>query len=219
MTTGDFDNDGYDGYDGYDDIVVGQPIASEATGSTDSATGHSGGQVTVKLGKPGGLYYRGDATTFHQDTAGVPGAAEAGDSMGASIVVRDTDGDGTPDIVTGLPGEDLTKDGTARKDAGTALVLRLAASADGITVASAESLHQGTGGIGGAPESGDRFGSAVAAGDLSGTGATDLAIGAPGENSGDGTIVHRTPSGTATYIGRTTIDTAKGGELGSVLAP
>lgn len=205
--------------DGFDDIVVGQPIAAEARGSANSPTGYAGGQVTVKLGKPGGLYYRGDVTTIHQNTAGVPGAAEAGDSMGSSVALRDTDSDGTLDIVTGLPGEDLTISGTPRKDAGTALILRLAASTDGIAVTSAESLYQGKDGITGAPESGDRFGSAVAGGDLSGTDATDLAIGASGENSDDGTIVHRTPGGDASYIGRTAINTAKGGGLGDVLAP
>lgn len=209
IDSGDINNDGF-----YD-IVVGQPIASEARGSANSPAGYAGGQVTVKLGKPGGLYYRGDVTAIHQSTTGVPGAAEAGDMMGASVALRDTDTDGTLDIVTGLPGEDLS----TAKDAGTALVLRLTTTGEGVSVASAESLYQGKGPIGGAAESGDRFGSAVAGGDLSGTGAMDLAIGVSGENDADGTIVHHTAEGTASYIGRPALGTAGGGELGAVLAP
>ncbi len=38
--------------------------------------------------------------------------------------------------------------------------------------------------MGGAPESGDRFGASLAAGDIDGDGCDDLAIGAPGESVG-----------------------------------
>ena len=201
--------------DGRDDIVIGQPVASE-TGST----GYSGGQVTVKFGQDYGLYYQGHTVAINQSTAGVPGAAEAGDSMGSSVALRDDDGDGALDIVTGLPGEDLTVSGVARKDAGSALVMRLASDgADALSVTEGTSLNQGAGGIGGAAESGDRMGSAVAGGDFSGNGSTGLVIGASGENSGDGTAVHRTAAGTSSYVGRSAAGTPSGGGLGSILAP
>ncbi|MCM2579652.1 hypothetical protein [Streptomyces meridianus] len=79
--------------------------------------------------------------------------------------------------------------------------------------------HHGAGGIGGAAESGDRMGSSVAGGDFTGDGATGLVIGASGENSGDGTTVHRTAAGTSSYVGRSVAGTSSGGALGSVLAP
>ncbi|WP_354597013.1 FG-GAP repeat protein [Streptomyces sp. JL1001] len=55
-----------------------------------------------------------------QATAGVPGADEQGDAMGASAAVGDVDGDGYGEVVVGLPGEDV---GTA-KDAGGVLVFK-----------------------------------------------------------------------------------------------
>ncbi|MGH3325489.1 MAG: FG-GAP repeat domain-containing protein, partial [Streptomyces sp.] len=204
--------------DGRDDIVIGQPVAAEVSSSTHP--GHAGGQVTVKFGQDYGLYYRGHTVAINQSTAGVPGAAEAGDSMGASVALRDADGDGVLDIVTGLPGEDLSLDGTARKDAGSALLLRLASNgADELTITEATALNQGAGGITGSPESGDRFGTALAGGDFTGTGSTGLVIGASGENSGDGTAVYRTADGTASYLGRMTAGTPSRGALGGVLAP
>ncbi|MCM2579121.1 FG-GAP-like repeat-containing protein [Streptomyces meridianus] len=200
--------------DGHDDLVVGQPVAADANG-------RAGGQITVKLGSAAGLQAQGGTLTVHQATTGVPGAAEAGDAMGTDVALSDLDGDGTLDIVAGLPGEDLTVSGTSRKNAGAALLLRLTGSADGtgVALASAQALQQGRDGIGGVPESADRFGSAVAADDFTGTDATSLVIGAEGENTGDGTMVHRTAGGTGTYVGRSVAGTPVDGGLGGVLAP
>lgn len=203
LDAGDIDKDGYD------DLVVGQPLAADARG-------RAGGQVTIKRGHAWGLNHPGDTVTVHQDTDGIPGTAEAGDALGASVALRDVDGDGVLDVLAGLPGEDLTVDGTARADAGSALVLRLTTD---LTVASAQALNQGADGIPGTAETGDRFGAEVAAGDYTGTSAVGLAVGAPGENSGDGTVVHLGADGTAAFIGPATAGTPADAGLGTVLAP
>ncbi|MGW0863926.1 FG-GAP repeat protein [Streptomyces sp. NPDC002611] len=203
LDSGDIDKDGHD------DLVVGQPLAADAQG-------RAGGQVTIKRGHAWGLNHPGDTVTVHQDTDGIPGTAEAGDALGTSVALRDVDGDGVLDVLAGAPGEDLTVDGSARADAGAGLVLRLTT---GLTVASAHALNQGAGGISGAAEAGDRFGADVAAGDFTGTSSTGLAIGAPGENSGDGTVVHIGADGTGVFIGPAAAGTPADGGLGTVLAP
>ncbi|WP_433397677.1 FG-GAP-like repeat-containing protein [Streptomyces sp. CA-146814] len=200
--------------DGRDDIVIGQPASPEV----DPAYGGTiGGQVTVKLGQDYGLYYRGHTTTISQSTPNVPGEAEEGDAMGASVALRDLNGDKTLDIVTGLPGEDSTVNGVTSADAGSVLLLHLSATADGIALKSATGLSQGTGGIGGAGEPGDQFGSAVTAGDFTGNGTTGLVLGASGENNGDGTTIYRTATGTAAFLSKSIAGAPSGSRLGSVL--
>lgn len=200
--------------DGRDDIVVGQPSSPEVAPAYDRTTG---GQVTVKLGQDYGLYYRGHTTSISQSTPNVPGEAEEGDAMGSSVALRDLDGDKTLDIVTGLPGQDSTANGVTSGDAGSVLLLHLSTTADGIALKSATSLSQGTGGIGGAGEPDDRLGSAVTAGHFTGNGTTGLVLGASGENNGDGTMVYRTATGTATFLSKSIAGTPTGGRLGSVL--
>ncbi|MGW6909013.1 hypothetical protein [Streptomyces sp. NPDC054940] len=189
--------------------MVGRPVAADSDGRT-------GGQITLKRGHPWGLNHPGDTVTVHQDTDGIPGAAEAGDAMGSSVSLCDVDTDGVLDVLTGLPGEDITVEGAARADAGSALVVRLTTA---FTVASARALNQGGDGVRGAAETGDRFGTDVAAGDFTGTSTVGLAIGAPGENSGDGTVVHLAPDCTASFIGPSAAGTPTDGGLGTVLAP
>ncbi|MCT7354288.1 hypothetical protein N4P33_19340 [Streptomyces sp. 15-116A] len=61
-------------------------------------------------------------------------------------------------------------------------------------------LTQDTAGVPGAAETGDRFGSGVALGDVDGDGYADLAVGAAGENSGAGsvTVLYGSASGLTT---------------------
>ncbi|WP_406335872.1 FG-GAP repeat protein [Streptomyces sp. NBC_00203] len=58
--------------------------------------------------------------------------------MGSGLSIGDTNGDGYPDVVTGLPGEDF--DGLT--DADTVLVLR--GSANGLTTTGIKSFSQNT---------------------------------------------------------------------------
>ncbi|URN13028.1 hypothetical protein LUW77_19980 [Streptomyces radiopugnans] len=165
--------------DAYTDLVVGQPYASESSA-------FRGGQITVLPGSPDGPTTTG-RKVIHQDTSGVPGAAEAGDALGWSVSAGDVNGDGRADVLAGLPFEDLTRDGVNRKNAGMALLLY--GTSSGLGTSGAMSLHQDTSGVAGASETDDRLGAGVLLADMSGWGRADLAVGAPGENSFDGTIL------------------------------
>ncbi|MFI8926386.1 FG-GAP and VCBS repeat-containing protein [Streptomyces sp. NPDC053474] len=202
--------------DGYDDLVIGQPYTAESDA-------HAGGQVTVVNGGSGGLTSTG-ARTVHQATAGVPGAAEAGDAMGWSVAAADVDGDGCADVLTGAPGEDITRAGKARTDAGTSLLLK--GSRSGLTGAGALAVSQDEPDVPGVTESGDRLGSSVSLGDFDGNGHPDLAVGAEGEDKGDGTVLQLDTGADGTvvrtsgvYYARAQVGTPAGAHLGQVLAP
>jgi hypothetical protein len=178
--------------------------------------------VTAVHGSAGGLTSTG-TTTVYQDTSGVPGSAESGDLMGASVAVGDSNLDGYADVLTGLPGEDITRDGTNRSNAGSALLIR--GSSSGLTGTGALSFSQDTSGIAGATETSDQFGSAVTLADLSGWARADLAIGAAGEDSSDGTVLQLDSgsSGVSTttgvYYSRSSLGTPAAVRLGGVLTP
>jgi N-acetylmuramoyl-L-alanine amidase/FG-GAP-like repeat/FG-GAP repeat len=202
--------------DGYADVVIGQPDSSE------SGTGVAGGAVTAVYGSSTGLTSTG-ATKVYQGTSGVPGTAESGDLMGSSVAVGDYDLDGYADVLTGLPGEDITRSSVNRVDAGSALLLR--GGSGGLTGTGSLSYSQDTSGITGSTESGDKFGSAVTLADLSGWARSDLAIGAAGEDSSDGTVLQLDSgsSGVSTttgvYYSRSVLATPAAVALGGVLTP
>lgn len=200
---------------GYDDLVIGQPYTAESGA-------FAGGQVTVVPGSATGFTTTG-MKTVHQDTSGVPGAAESGDAMGWSVSAGDFNLDGYADVLTGAPNEDITRSGAAKKDAGTSLLLK--GTSSGLTGTGAQAFSQDTEGITGSTESADRLGSSVMLADLSGYGRADLAIGVDGEDEGTGTILQLDSgaSGVSTsggvYYGRTQLGTPAGAHLGQTLTP
>ena len=152
--------------DGSADLVIGNPLEPGA-----DPGGALGGKVTVLYGGVSGR-------VITQSTAGVPGAAEAGDRFGASVSIGDTDEDGYGDLVIGAPGEN--------GEAGSVTVIR--GSATGLDLSSARNVTQSTAGVPGGSEAGDSFGSSVLLRDLTKDGAADLVIGGSGENAGDGAL-------------------------------
>ncbi|MEU7581146.1 esterase [Streptomyces sp. NPDC041068] len=85
--------------DGYEDVLVGAPGAT--------VSGKKGaGLVTVQYGSTRGIG-TSDVARFSQSTAGVAGAAEAGDGFGKAVATGDLDGDGYDDAIVGIPGEDI----------------------------------------------------------------------------------------------------------------
>jgi hypothetical protein len=145
--------------------------------------------------------------SFTQNSAGVPGGVEAGDRFGASVAVgrfADCVMGNTVDVAVGAPGEDL---GT-RRDAGTVTLLPFGTSGS-YSAACRHAWYQGSGGLGGAAESGDQVGATLAASTDSSMYIEDepawahLLIGAPGEDVGttsDAGGVHVLPAGARTPV-------------------
>ncbi|MFJ5218543.1 FG-GAP repeat protein [Streptomyces sp. NPDC088354] len=160
-------------HDGQDDLAIGDTGAGSALG----------GSVSVYLG-------RGDlsgldpvpAQTWTQDSAGVPGVAEAGDRWGAELSSGDTNGDGRPDLAIGAPGEDIG----SVADAGAVWTLRGAPG--GLTATGARSFDQNSAGIPGTAETSDRWGAQIRLIDADKDGRFGLLAAAPGENTNDGFV-------------------------------
>ena len=160
--------------DGFGDLAVGAP--GESIGSVRDA-----GMVHVFYGSEGG-FNPASSQAFHQASANVDGVPQTGDHFGQSLAPGDFNGDGFDDLAIGIPGEKLG--GTPD----TGLVYILNGSVQGLRTAGARSLRQGTVGIGGTSETGDRFGASLAVGNFdantsaAGRPVDDLAIGVPGED-------------------------------------
>ncbi|WP_448317102.1 S8 family serine peptidase [Streptomyces sp. CO7] len=155
----------FDG-DGAQDTVIGDPEAT-VSGNTDA------GVVRV-------IYGGGKGTaTLHQDLSTVPGSAQPGDRFGEVLTTFDHNKDGYTDLVVGVPAEDIDTE----TDAGWANIIYGAPG--GLTTGTAPLvLMQGTGEGGiraSAPEAGDRFGQALAAGSTA-QGEPYLVLGVPGED-------------------------------------
>jgi hypothetical protein len=163
--------------DGYGDIIYG-------IGWDDGIAGaRKGGAVLIGHGSADGPAY-GDQQSFSQDTSGVPGGGEKGDSFGAELDLGDINGDGHLDLVVGTPGEDLE----GVKDAGAVTILYGAADGSGITGTGAKMLSQDSPGVPNSDETGDFFGSDVHVDDLDSDGLGDVVVGASGENSDNGAV-------------------------------
>jgi FG-GAP repeat len=156
----DFNNDGAA------DLAVGVP--GEDVGSISDA-----GAVNVLYGSAAKLTGTG-SQIFTQDTPGVGSSAEVGDFFGDALATGDFNNDGFTDLAVGVPGESV---GTIQA-AGAVNVLY--GSASGLTGIGSQIFTQ----VGSAPEPGDEFGFALAAGDFNHDGFADLAAGAPFESAG-----------------------------------
>ena len=177
--------------DGYGDLVLGRPWDSSYA-SDPGGTAHTGGEITVWRGSSQGIDPAQQPTVIHQDTAGVPGAGENGDTFGQALSAGDVNGDGYADVLVGVPGEAIG----SRARAGETVLLR--GSAGGLTGTGATAYHQDTAGVPGAGESGDEFGTAVHLADLDGDGRADPLTGIAGENDDGALWVDRgSPSGPA----------------------
>jgi FG-GAP repeat len=161
LAAGDFNGDSRA------DLAIGTPGENNGVGV-----------VHALYGSPTGLIATG-SQLWSQDTPGITGIAETGDSFGEALTAGDFNGDSRADLAVGVPGENRL--------AGVAQVLY--GSPTGLTAAGSQLWSQDSPGIAGLAEADDQFGSALTGGDFNGDGRADLAIGALGENNFAG-VVH-----------------------------
>jgi hypothetical protein len=141
--------------DGKGDVVTGAFLA-HVGGKAEA------GQIVALYGSGTGISAT-RRTVVSQDTAGVPGAAEAGDRFGEDTAYGDFDKDGCDDLAVGAPGEDVTGDA----DAGSVTVLW--GSASGLTGTGSVTVKDP------ASSSHDQWGRLLAVGDFDGDGSADIA--------------------------------------------
>jgi len=156
--------------DGFDDLATGVPGESVSDRSRAGAT-------SVFFGTGLGLAAAGNEF-WHQDSANVPGGAEAGDVFGSSLAGGDFNNDGIDDLAIGSFGEGIGGAGNA------GAVTVLSGTSDGLTGIGSQLWYQGFGGVVGGAEKDDAFGNALTTGDFNNDGFADLAIGVRGEDIG-----------------------------------
>ncbi len=132
---------------GADDLIVGIP-RDDINGVVDT------GSVLVIPGSNTGTLATGNATVISQGPL-ASASDETDDRLGDSLRVGDFNGDGNDDLVIGSPSEDVS----TRVDNGVIYVVY----SDGTVLnpGSSRRLHQGSKGVKGAAEAGDRFGSGL----------------------------------------------------------
>lgn len=189
LSAGDFNGDGRE------DLGIGIP-------GFDPSGVESGGAVCILYGSPSGIVTSG-SQLWNQDSPDITGGAELDDEFGFSVSAGDFDGDGRDDLAVGVPREDLGS-GTLFFNQGFVHVLF--GSAAGITASGSDAFSQSD--VGGLDGDIEEFGFALAAGDFSGDGRFDLAIGTPFETDlglqfsvGQVNVVYGSASGIDTSTG------------------
>ncbi|MEV4491765.1 hypothetical protein AB0K04_16815 [Micromonospora coxensis] len=156
----------------YNDLVIGAP------GENDGVSWNGTGMVSLMWGSPTGVAMTG--ATGVTGAAILPAIGQSGVYawyLGEALAIGDVNGDGLGEVVVGAPSAQ-----TPHIYGG--LVAVFTGRTGGLSATAVRVITQRTAGVPGEPEDSDRFGGALATGDVTGDGRADLLIGAPGEAVG-----------------------------------
>lgn len=155
-------------------------VTSQTFGPQDFVVGDVTGDGADDIVTSHGFEEMAYASKFWK--GGKEGVAHTSTSLTSSLAgaVADVDGDGYGDLVVHDIGDNYED---IAYEKGTVRVLY--GSAAGPSTTRTTAITQETNGVPGSGESGDRFGTDIAAGDVNGDGFADIAVGVPGEAIGD----------------------------------
>jgi hypothetical protein len=161
--------------------VVGAPTEGDEFGSVVASGDFNGDcYADLAIGTPG----ENDVTILYGSAHGLTGTGaghvagnQGGSEFGYALAVGDFNGDGIDDLAAGAP------NATDAGHGGAGEIGIAYGGADGLAAPSSW-IDQSNRGVPGVAEPNDWFGDALAAGDFTGDGVSDLAAGVPGEDNG-----------------------------------
>jgi hypothetical protein len=156
LSSGDFNGNGVD------DLAVGVPGENNLRGIVQVLPGRAGAGLGALA-----------ARSYSQDTPGVAGVGEVGDTFGWAVAAGDVTGDARADLAVGTPGEN----GGTGDPRGQGAVSFLRGSASGPTAAGSQLWSQDSPGVAGVAAADDRFGGSLVMAPLDNGPLADLAIG------------------------------------------